>query len=278
MKPPSQLRVGPCAAVVSLLCASAALSQPYWFTYEPSLGTLPTDQCWQIYQTGSFATPVVAVGALFTGPTSTPGYQYWYKEFSQPLSFADGVSIEADLEIISSNFNSTSGGSGQRAGYYLSVSDGSGRYASVGIGDSTTYMTCVEPSPNGIFSPSVNFNAVGRHTYRLDVTLAGASLYVDNVQLLTMPLSTQTSTPNLAYFSDGSVYGTHQAKLYHLRTTAPSKPCFSDFNRDCFLDFTDFDAFVSAFEGGLAIADFNEDGFLDFTDFDAFVTAFEAGC
>gem|GEM_PF-1282257 len=54
--------------------------------------------------------------------------------------------------------------------------------------------------------------------------------------------------------------------------------CPADFNGDGFLDFTDFDDFVAAFEGGAASADFNGDGFLDFTDFDAFVAAFETGC
>jgi hypothetical protein len=52
----------------------------------------------------------------------------------------------------------------------------------------------------------------------------------------------------------------------------------SDFNHDGFLDFTDFDDFVGAFEAGSTAADFNADGFLDFTDFDLFVTTFEAGC
>ena len=52
----------------------------------------------------------------------------------------------------------------------------------------------------------------------------------------------------------------------------------ADFNSDGFLDFTDFDAFVQAFEAGTTESDFNEDGFLDFTDFDAFVAAFESGC
>jgi hypothetical protein len=56
------------------------------------------------------------------------------------------------------------------------------------------------------------------------------------------------------------------------------RPCDADFNQDGFIDFTDFDAFVEAFEAGDAIADFNSDGFLDFTDFDAFVASFEAGC
>jgi hypothetical protein len=55
-------------------------------------------------------------------------------------------------------------------------------------------------------------------------------------------------------------------------------PCAADFNSDGFLDFTDFDAFVSTFETGGLSADFNIDGFIDFTDFDAFVAAFESGC
>ncbi|MDX2117252.1 MAG: GC-type dockerin domain-anchored protein [Planctomycetota bacterium] len=55
-------------------------------------------------------------------------------------------------------------------------------------------------------------------------------------------------------------------------------PCAADFNNDGFLDFTDFDAFVAAFEVGAPSGDFNNDGFIDFTDFDAYVAAFEAGC
>jgi probable HAF family extracellular repeat protein len=56
------------------------------------------------------------------------------------------------------------------------------------------------------------------------------------------------------------------------------RACDADFNGDGFLDFTDFDDFVGAFEAGSAAADFNGDGFLDFTDFDAFVSSFERGC
>lgn len=60
--------------------------------------------------------------------------------------------------------------------------------------------------------------------------------------------------------------------------TPPIVPCDGDFNRDGFLDFSDFDAFVNSFEEGNPPADFNNDGFLDFSDFDGFVAAFEAGC
>jgi len=54
--------------------------------------------------------------------------------------------------------------------------------------------------------------------------------------------------------------------------------CAADFNVDGFLTFEDFDAFVSAFEGGSASSDLNCDGFLTFEDFDAFVAEFEQGC
>ena len=54
--------------------------------------------------------------------------------------------------------------------------------------------------------------------------------------------------------------------------------CAADVNADGFLDFTDFDTFVTDFEAGSQWSDFNGDGFLDFTDFDAFVSGFEGGC
>jgi hypothetical protein len=59
-------------------------------------------------------------------------------------------------------------------------------------------------------------------------------------------------------------------------------PCPADFNGDGFVDFFDFDDFVSCFEGAGCpagkTADFNADGFVDFFDFDDFVLAFSNGC
>jgi hypothetical protein len=54
--------------------------------------------------------------------------------------------------------------------------------------------------------------------------------------------------------------------------------CRADFNRDGFIDFFDYDAYLGAFETGVVRADYNLDGFLDFFDYGAFVEAFEAGC
>jgi hypothetical protein len=54
--------------------------------------------------------------------------------------------------------------------------------------------------------------------------------------------------------------------------------CPADFNGDGFVDFFDYDAFVTAFENGSPDADFNQDCFRDFFDYDGFVEAFETGC
>ena len=84
-----------------------------------------------------------------------------------------------------------------------------------------------------------------------------------------------------AISADGNVivgYGTNPSGQTEAWAVIFGNLCGADFNGDGFLDFTDFDDFVGAFEGGSASADFNGDGFLDFTDFDDFVGAFEAGC
>ncbi|MEK6701607.1 MAG: hypothetical protein AABZ53_05040, partial [Planctomycetota bacterium] len=59
-------------------------------------------------------------------------------------------------------------------------------------------------------------------------------------------------------------------------------PCPADFDSDGSVDFFDYDAFVTCFEGGTCPpgknADFDADGSVDFFDYDSFVVAFEAGC
>jgi hypothetical protein len=59
--------------------------------------------------------------------------------------------------------------------------------------------------------------------------------------------------------------------------------CTPDFNGDGFLDFFDYDAYVTCFITpndcpDFTDADLNADGFTDFSDFSDFVRAFEAGC
>jgi hypothetical protein len=130
--------------------------------------------------------------------------------------------------------------------------------------------------PAGIylFNPTsgtqLNFYAVGgvRGTAQLD---DGRYLWCDGVGL-----NAYNATAN----SNSRIYGGSASSScqYINLVDFDAVGCPADFNGDGFLDFTDFDDFVGAFEAGTANADFNGDGFLDFTDFDDFVAAFEAGC
>lgn len=58
--------------------------------------------------------------------------------------------------------------------------------------------------------------------------------------------------------------------------------CPADFNGDGFLDFFDYNDYVTCFESGTCPAgrdaDFNDDSFVDFFDYSDYVTGFEAGC
>gem|GEM_PF-6985146 len=77
-------------------------------------------------------------------------------------------------------------------------------------------------------------------------------------------------TPDDSTFFEGSV------TINFTHNIQPA--CFADFNNDGFVDYTDFDAFITQFELGNSIADVDGDGFLTFNDFDLFVFAFELGC
>lgn len=62
------------------------------------------------------------------------------------------------------------------------------------------------------------------------------------------------------------------------RAQLPDEPCAADFNRDAFIDCSDYDDFVIAFGEGEHAADLNGDDFLDFFDYEDFVAIFETGC
>lgn len=54
--------------------------------------------------------------------------------------------------------------------------------------------------------------------------------------------------------------------------------CLADFNCDGFVDFFDYDQFVTLFQRGDLAADANGDGFIDFFDYVEFTASFQTGC
>ena len=79
------------------------------------------------------------------------------------------------------------------------------------------------------------------------------------------------------YFFGGEPYASYYTQLF-----GAILGCAADFNGDGFVDFFDYNDFVSCFEGGLCprgrTADINGDQFVDFFDYDDYVQAFGIGC
>ena len=156
-------------------------------------------------------------------------------------------------------------------------------FGSVNVGDPTSVSLPVSNDGNVVL-----WTASGIDTLRYTLTgsagfVAPAGNFVDaagggsNSHTITI----DTSTPG---FKSGTVTinsnsPEQPARVVTITGEVVAPPsCPADFNNDGFVDFTDFDAYVTAFENDGPGADFNNDGFVDFTDFDAFVTAFETAC
>ena len=169
-------------------------------------------------------------------------------------------------------------------------------------GGVTTYFSRARNTTSGLTSTNCGSVTVGIQAAATAPSLASSdrnNYCASEGGNLTLT-ATGGSGTTLQWFSDscgGAVIGTGSPLVIAAPTTSTtyyarwtnscgSTSCASvavtvtsaDFNNDGFLDFTDFDAFVAAFESEGAGADFNNDGFIDFTDFDAFVAAFEAAC
>ena len=272
-----------CLSLIAAALFAAPASAQYWIEYDPSLNTLPQDQCFD-YSSNVATPPTVANGILHQGPTTTGGTQVWSKSPNLAFDFAQGYSATVDIYVVSSTYAASICGVGQRAGWYFGAIDNRGRRVQVGVGSGNVFMTNYDTASVSANAPVVAFAmAGGWHTLDLEINGSGSALFIDGAQKLTMPLGTyRNSTHNYLFFGDASICGSSETKLLDARFSIPQPLCPGDFNRDCFLDIFDFNDFVTCFEGGACppgrSADFNGDGFPDIFDFFDFVDAFEAGC
>lgn len=267
-------------AALTTIAASHASAQEVWLTYEASDGTLPESQCWSLIRnTGPF--PTLMDGTVNIGPSSSGGYIYYTREMS--IDFTQGAAIEAEVFIEYSDYGANPCGAGPRAGFYLTMFDITGRLMYLGVGSDTVYLTADAARGHGPGSPIANVAMAGQwRTLRVDIQAGQMSLSIDGVATLTTPVDGPNfGTTREASFGDQSVCAGSQSRVRSVRVLAREE-CRVDFNRDRFVDFFDYDAYVSCFEGGECpcdqTADYNGDGFADFFDYDEFVAAFENGC
>ena len=181
----------------------------------------------------------------------------------------------------------------------------------ISAGDSIACGTSTTGGPDGPYANAFGTSSIEidlappsallvRVAYHLrvaspDVSIASISLMQGDSPLFKVSTATDGSTTGSAIVTFPAaplvVYATGQASA-GLGTSNDDTQlaewsfeltlCHADFNGDGFLDFFDFNDYVTCFEGGScgnqADADFNGDGFVDFFDFNDFVTAFEEGC
>ena len=271
--------------ILSLVAASttsltALAQQQVWLTYDPSGNQLPETQCWALERSGG-PVPTVNDNTLTLGPSSSSAYLYYSRESA--ISFSRGAVIEADVFIVDSQYSSNPCGSGQRAGFFLTMFDNTGKLMYLGIGNSTIFVTSDAGRLPGLNAPTASVAAQGVwRTYRVEVASGVISVFVDGALTLTAPSNGPTyGTSRLASFGDQSVCSAGHSMVRNVSVLVV-EDCPVDFNRDGFVDFFDYDDYVNCFEGGSCpcdqTADFNRDGFADFFDYDQFVSDFESGC
>jgi hypothetical protein len=212
------------AALLVLGCAVGLSTAPgqaqTWTSYDANLGTLPEAQGFTKADEGGSPAPTVADGWLNQGPTAYFARQYWFSISQVPIDFVGGFTLEATFKILESSYEPDTCIEGQRAGYYLGVSDKDGREIDVGIGCHGLFIGN-DDREDVSTAPFTSFDTTdASHTYRLVVTGDGGTLYIDDAPVLFEPLGEPTSAPaNRVYFGDGSVRGWSQTQLRLFRYT-----------------------------------------------------------
>jgi hypothetical protein len=211
--------------VVALTCcgimgSAAASAQIDWLgKYDPTLGTLPTAQGWSIFENGPQPAPFVAGGQLFQGPTSFPLQQYWTRsDIVTDFASAAGLVVEADLRIVSSNYEPGLLNA-WRTGYIILLSDSSQRTAVLGIADTGIRISTDSHELNSASSAFIPLDTTSTvKTYQLKANAFGVTVSVNRVPLATLPLGTSNSvSANLWWFCDGTDSGASQTVLSEFR-------------------------------------------------------------
>jgi hypothetical protein len=70
------------------------------YSYDASLGTLPTSQGWQLTDSGGSPAPSIMVGALHQGPTSFSGRQYWSQSSVARDFTTESVTMRGTLVLL----------------------------------------------------------------------------------------------------------------------------------------------------------------------------------
>lgn len=170
-------------------------------TYDPALGTLPQAQGWTF--SGTFNAPMsVSGGTLTYGPTTVNGTTTWEHLPTDTINFAtQTISLEARIKLTGADFGNFSGF--RRGGFSLYLEDDFGRWIIADLGDNRISLgndNNRTSDPVAVFDLTSTFRTV-----RLEAGPAGARLFVDGVQQLSLAFGTGVTGGAQASWGEGTI-------------------------------------------------------------------------
>ncbi len=182
------------------------------YTYDPSLGTLPTAQGWT--ENADPSATVFLNGGLLSVQSTLAGGQSWSLTGS-PFVYTERVVVEASMRINASNYKSSFP---RRAGYYLGIMDDTSLPVWTSVTDQGVYFHYEAEVYSGFVPMTLNDGQF--HDFRMVADATGFDLFVDGSQVLDAPFRTGVwANPNFIGFGDMSGAGVSNTDLGFFRVT-----------------------------------------------------------
>lgn len=215
------------ATAVLVCCLASVTRATRAGAYDPSLGTLPSDQGWSAFGVAPappFDPPYIIDGTLHQGLTPFVGEQGWRRtdvitDFNLPGGF--------DIVLSSKTLQSTYGPGGfpasWRTGFYVMFRDSNSISVNLGIASDGIRIANDYNGLNANSSAFYSFDTTSSfHDYRVNVSSAGIRLSIDDVSIpsASIPLGAPTGFSNEFEFGDRSNGGASEMLIKSLTWNA----------------------------------------------------------
>ncbi|MFO0962230.1 MAG: hypothetical protein U0625_04920 [Phycisphaerales bacterium] len=256
----TSLRTAP-VIVAAIAAISASAHAEQLARWDASLGGLPQDSlCWEYAATAGVPAPVNNGEAVVLGPTTSAATASW-RQALVPFAFTAGASVSARVKVNSSSYYAVN--PYRRSGYYLRLSDKTGRWAQLGIsGDRLLLHT----SDANWTDQTYLVNTTGAfHEYTLTFSGTTVTAAIDGVVVLTDTSGTG-DTPNRVMIGDLSGLAASSTETAWFAVDGVSDCPKGDLDCSGQVDGADLGLLLSAWQSHACAADLNFDGKVDGAD------------
>lgn len=230
--------------------------------FDAAGGGLPTDDpCWSYTAPSGVAAPANVKGAVRIGPTTTNGLAYFARDLAG-LDFALGASATARVRVVTSNYYAVF--PFKRTGFYLSLRDDVGRWASLGIAADRILLSTADQ--NWSDQTYMVNTTTGFRDYQLVFAGNVVQARIDGETVLTAAVGTLPPNQADVLVGDLSLLGASQTFTASIvvEGTLPCAP--ADLNCDGSVNAADLAILLGAWGPATCGVDLNGDGSVDAAD------------